>query len=553
MSYALYQTPRHNPKAYKPRLWLSNDTKSNVTSYDRMELVNYSRQLFAQIDVLATAIYQKNNWAFGDAWDAHYTGEDVEWAKRAKDFLDFQFYPYCNRRGPQFDLRTSMRLMGQAWDVDGDDLIILTESEKGFPQFAMYPATRISSHTNNTRGKNGDEVKGGPLAGAKIFDGIILNRDNRFLGARIVDDDGKAYTDIPANNCDFAFEAIWSDQMRGIPKVAPSILNWLSLQDTDQYTQDSVKRAAKVGFAVSNAEGEAPVSNQVITAEDSPASGVADADVVGGMESDRKIHYEETAGGGGEIWYLDATQGEKIEQLDYSNPHPNIEAFIERIRAGALSQIGWHHELLNLGAGGRAPSRVLCDLANRTIGARQATGEKRWKRIIGYALAKAVKSGFLRRPSDPRDYNRWEPGYPKQISVDAGNDAKAALDLMKFGLSTIGIEAAKAGYHPDYIRSQQKKELNNAIADAKELFAQVKAEGMTFQECLQLVRQTNPNPGNSQPAQEKSAPSSGGGNSAKSQDTYLTIENQTQIPAPTKRKMVIRRDASGAVTGAEEV
>jgi hypothetical protein len=102
MSYALYQTPRYNPKAYKPRPWLSNDTKQNVCEFDRMELVNYSRQLYAQIDILSTAIYQKNNWAFGDAWDAHFHGDDTdrEWAKEAKDFLDYQFYPFCNVRGP---------------------------------------------------------------------------------------------------------------------------------------------------------------------------------------------------------------------------------------------------------------------------------------------------------------------------------------------------------------------------------------------------------------------------------------------------------------------
>jgi hypothetical protein len=53
VSYFLYPSPRHNLRQYKPRFFLSADTKVNVSEYDRWELVNYSRQLRAQIDVLS--------------------------------------------------------------------------------------------------------------------------------------------------------------------------------------------------------------------------------------------------------------------------------------------------------------------------------------------------------------------------------------------------------------------------------------------------------------------------------------------------------------------
>ena len=71
VTYFLYPSPRFNLRQYKPRYWLGADTKTNVSEYDRWELVNYSRQLFAQIGNLSTAIKEKNSWAFGDAWDAH--------------------------------------------------------------------------------------------------------------------------------------------------------------------------------------------------------------------------------------------------------------------------------------------------------------------------------------------------------------------------------------------------------------------------------------------------------------------------------------------------
>ena len=49
VSYFLYPSPRHNLRAYKPRYFLSPDTKSNVSEYDRWEMVNYARQLFAHL------------------------------------------------------------------------------------------------------------------------------------------------------------------------------------------------------------------------------------------------------------------------------------------------------------------------------------------------------------------------------------------------------------------------------------------------------------------------------------------------------------------------
>src|SRR2546421_301439 len=110
MSSFLYPTPRFNLRQYKPRFWLSADTKSNVGSYDRWELVNYSRQLFAQIGNLSTAIKEKNSWAFADAWDPHYGGRNIKWGEEAADFLKNQFYPMACVRGPIYDFKRCLRL-----------------------------------------------------------------------------------------------------------------------------------------------------------------------------------------------------------------------------------------------------------------------------------------------------------------------------------------------------------------------------------------------------------------------------------------------------------
>jgi hypothetical protein len=498
----LYPTTRTNPKAYKPRYWLGNDTKQNVDQYDRMEMVDRSKQLWAQIPELGTAIRQKNNWSFGDGWDAHYYGQNREWAREAKDFLDNQFFPFCNVRGPQFNLRESMKLMGKAWDVEGDDVMVLTETEGGFPQIAFFPATRIGSFSDNakriTRQKT--EVKEGPLVGATIFDGIILDRNNRCIGVRILNDDGN-FQDVSSFNADLGFEPEWSDQIRGIPRIATSLLRWMNLQDIDEFIQAGVKRASSMAFTLSNAEGEAAVGNEVVTGEDSPTAELDADNVVDGAD-DRKVYSEEIPGGG-QLLYLDSTQGEELKYVAYENPHPNTESFVQRIQRGSLASVGWFYEFLNLGESGRAATRLLADLANQTIWDRQASGLRRWKRIVGYALAKGAKNGFLRKPKDPRDYALWLPGFPKQISVDAGNDVTASIDKVKFGLSTMGIEAAKDGYHPDFIREQQEHELREAFAMAGRLHPLVESKGVAFMDVVQMVRQNNPNPVTQQPQQKQ--------------------------------------------------
>lgn len=498
VSYFLYPSPRWNLRQYKPRYWLAADTKSNVSQYDRWELVNYSRQLYAQVDTLGTAVDQKNSWAFGDAWDPHYVGTNQKWGEEATEFLKLQFYPMCNLRGPIYDLKRSLALSGRAFDVDGDDVMILTQSESGFPQVAFFPSTRIGTQATGMRGnmdnskpgaRPNDIVNGGPFDGARIFDGIIYDRNSRVIGVRIVSEDGRVQ-DFSALNADLAYEPTWSDQGRGIPRVATSLLKWMNLQDIDEFLQRGMKRAAAIGLKFKNEQGEAGLGNEVITAEqdaDVQALGSSETQVSGGEQP--KIYYEELEGG--EMYYLNSTTGEEIEALDYQNPHPNSEAFVERVQRGAISSVGWLYELLNLSSTGRAPSRLACDIANQSIGERQSSGLRRWKRMIAYAIAKGMKEGFLSHNDDGGDPYKWEVGFPKQVSVDAGNDEQADRENLKIGTSSKMIIAQKKGRHWRDIDAQRKREVQQLIDDAREISK--KNTEVSFERAMELLEQRTPN------------------------------------------------------------
>lgn len=491
VSYYLYPSPRSNPKSHKPLNWLSPDTKINVSAADRWELVNASRQLRAKIDLLDAAITQKNQWAFGDAWDPHYTGKNPDWGAVAESWLRNVWFPNSNVRGPQYDFKKSMNISGQMWDVDGDDVMVLTETDNQFPQLAFYPGTKIGTGqigARRPRGQSDDVVQGGPFDGAKIFDGIIVNRNARCIGVRILAEDG-TFTDVSANNADLAYEPLWPDQGRGIPRIAVGLLTWMNLQTINEFIQKGVIRAAQVGLIMKNAEGEAEIDNQIITQEDQP----------GETDSERKVSYETIADV--ETYYVSASDGEEIDFLNYKNPHPNTEAFVERITRGSIASVGWFIELLNLQSTGRAPSRILCDLANQNIWSRQCTGYRRWKRAINYAIAKAMKIGQVPKNEEGADSYQWEPGLPKPLQVDAGNDAQADRESLKLGTTNRAILAQKNhGLHYRELDDQREIEVSETIERAMRIHE--KYPEVSFDRALELFEQRSPNPISQQPQQK---------------------------------------------------
>jgi hypothetical protein len=366
--------------------------------------------------------------------------------------------------------------------------MLLTQSEKGFPQLAFLPSTRIGMQATGARGpavtKPGGStmgtVNGGPYDGAKIFDGVIYNRNNRMIALRLSTEDGNIQ-DVSSYNCEIAYEPDWHDQGRGIPRIAVSLLRWMNVQDIDEFIQRGMKRAASIGLKVKTVDGEAGMGNEVITQE-------ADPNAPAG--SNAQVAYEEIEGG--EMWYLRAGQGEDIDAVNYANPHPNSEAFIARIIHEAICSVGWLYELLDVGKTGRAPTRLACDVGNQHIWARQATGYRRWKRAISYAIAKAMKEGLLPRNEDGMDPYLWEPGLPKQLSVDAGNEEQADRENLKLGTTSKSIIAQKKGYHRQEIEAQRMQEIRDLVAMAKQINQE--SPEVPFEKAMELLEQRSPNP-----------------------------------------------------------
>jgi hypothetical protein len=489
----MYPSLRTRPHLYRPRVQLRRDTKKNISASDRRDLVNTSRQLCSQVGNLGSAVIEKNFWAFGDSWEPHYTGANERWGLEAETFLRDQFLPNCDFYGSR-DWNDLLFLMGVAWDRDGDDLMLLTEDQNGsgFPKVALISGARIGNGDNDI-----ETVSGGPFDGSKIVDGIIFDETGRAVAVRVLgEDENKRNTHQDysigfGGNGDLAYQPEWADQGRGVPLVARCSLDWCDIQDVDDFLKRGIKRASSVGLKVKNADGQAPqLGNEIITSEDTTDSSGAAA----------VNHYEEVEGG--EVYYLRADKGEEIEGLTYSNPHPNVEAFIQRIERRGLKSIGWSYELIYLGESGRAATRLVCKVGNQSIWRQQKLGMRRTWRAVRYALAKAQKHGFISRNTDKRDaYFSWAFGLPAPLSVDEGNDQAADRENLKLGSTNLAIIAAKSGYHWREIKRQRKAEIITNARDAADIESDT-AGKVSFDRAFELLEQRAANPVSQSPPEQ---------------------------------------------------
>lgn len=487
--FGLYPTPRYaGADHYRPRPYIGQGTKRGLSPFDRWELMNYSRQLFSQLGNLGSAIVQKNQWATGDAWNPIFTGREQAWGNEVEKWLIESFYPVCDVRGEPYDFKTSLFLSGLSWDVDGDDAMIFTESMSGFPMLRFVPAHLIGG------GPAENEVKGGPFDGAKIYDGVIFNRDNRAIGYRILDeDDGDGYKDIPAFNCQMMYEPEWKDQGRGIPRVGRSILDWFDYQDIDVFLKRGVKLDASLPLVHFTETGEALDGTETVSADELSIDGAASGDTrKDAVIPTRSLQVEPI--NGGEILYMRANSGEKLEGIKTERPHPNTEAFMQRIERRGLLAVGWFYDLLDLTSISGAPSRLLKDLAMMSVQCRQRNLRRRALRAVRYAVGKGMKTGKIAKyyPEDG-DAFMWGFEMPGEISIDTGNDEQADRENLKLGTSNLATICAKKGLGDwRQFTEQTKREIEHWAKLALEIEKNTQGK-IPFKEALAMLTQRTPN------------------------------------------------------------
>jgi hypothetical protein len=430
--------------------------------------------------VVGASIINKNQAAVGNAWLPKFNGvrvdskgkqnsKDVAWGDSAFYWLVNYFYPRCNWDGGNFNFQETLYLTGKDIDIDGGSLMIPRITTDGLPCVQLVPVDRIGCRNTET------EIKEGSFKGDVIIDGIIYSsKSGMVVGFKVLGKTKDEDVIVSAFDAQYLFEPQWARYGHGISRVAHALKPLRDIQDINGNNLMAIKNYSAKGVIVKNARGSA-----------NPNGG----NIIAGIERPKVAGQE---GKGGKIFYEDITRGgthylygnEEMTPFPFDRPSPNTEAFITRLATEAVATMGWCYEMVNpQGLNGNS-TRFVQGEARRCVADRQATLERRAKRMVAYGLSTAMELGVLPKTDNPH-WMLWDFNLPAKVSIDDGRDMANNIEALKLGLTTRENLIAASGQGDWYeVDKQTMIELRSKLDDAKQLANEY---GMTEAEARKLV------------------------------------------------------------------
>jgi capsid protein len=407
-----------------------NAIPQEVQLNDWYVLVSDSRKLFCNLGPAKGAICDKATYSVGRAWNAEFTGSNKEWGRKAEKWVNEEWYPMADVRGAPFDFKTDLYITSVATDRDGESYILFTESEDGWPQIQLIPATMIGC-----RNLNGTILQTGPYKGLRMMQGIIVNKSGRAVAYRVLGATPDEDRDYSARDMIQVFDPEWADQLRGFPVFTHAILDLKDLRTVQGYEKAATALASSIGLIEKNELGAPDPNDPALMLRRGRPS-----DVNNGAQFPDVVTQDVV---GARVMYYRSNSGSGIETLKNDRPGPNWEAFMDRLIRNACVGAGWPFELTwDASKLGGANVRMLVMRAMRSVEDRQDLLRPVARRVVGYAVAKAIKNGIL-PPND--EWYSWGFGLPARMTVDYGRDGNSVREDYKLGLRNLGEILAEEG------------------------------------------------------------------------------------------------------------
>jgi hypothetical protein len=449
---ALYASPHSNPNNYVRRLnSTATDIEKSMTGAQRIESMGFARELYTTMSTLGTSVNSKNAWATINGFRPVYTGKNEEWGNLVEQWLYTRWMPNCNVLGPNYDFETTLYTSAISLDVDGDDLCIPVVNKYNFPLIQIIPSHRICS----PRGRDG-ELKDGPYRGLDIIDGVVIAKSGRPLAYRVDGKDKVLF--IESFRCNLLFEPEFSRMHRGISRIARSVLDWLDIQDIDEYVKRGVKLDSSIGILHKTETGDPDLGANIVT------------DEVSSISPDATISVEAIQGG--DIYYLKANSGESLEAFLSNRPGVNSQTFMAKIERRAVASVGWFYELLNTEKVGGGNGRLIVEEAKKSISTRQRTMERRARFMVAWAVAKAMEQGFI--PENQEDWYSWNFVKPSELALDRKAEVEMDLKSLAAGTTTVSAVVGKSGWDYEQFIDIRRKEVKKLYQTSVELQSDLK-------------------------------------------------------------------------------
>lgn len=422
-----------------------------VNLCDWKNLVSDSRKLYSNFGVIKGVVTKKATWAIGRSWAPKFTGEDKEWGAAAEKWLLSEWYPMADVRGGMFDFVTDLFLMSVAIDRDGEIFVLLTESSDGWPQMQLIPA-----HMIGCREHDDYIIEAGPYQGLRMMQGVIVNKSGRAVAYRVLGYRPEDDRDYSARDLIQVYDPEWADQIRGLPAFTHAILDMRDQKTVQGYEKSLASLSATYALTVHNETGAADPndpSNYLQKERMQSATGLD-----GPTITTQEIM-------GARVNYFQAGSGSKVELGKNDRPGPNWESFQNRLIRNACIGAGWPYELAwDYSALGGAMGRLLVGEGNRAVADRQDLIAPVARRVVGYAIAKAIKDGRI-PPND--QWYAWRFTMPSRLTVDFGRDGNSEREDYKLGLKNMGD-----------LLSEQGRDLDTHIAERKAENDKLRAAGL---------------------------------------------------------------------------
>lgn len=423
-------------------------------------------------------VSQKAMFAVTNGWMPVFHGDDAEWGDIAATWLADQWFPFCDVRGNSFDFNTGLYLDSTGIDIRGESIILLTQSEDGWPQVQRIPVRQIGSWDTAE-----EKVVGGRYDGAEIENGVIKNRMGRPIAYRKMGENRGEYEDIPAESIIHTFEPKWHEQARGFPIFTACLDEFRFMLQTQDWEMQAMLIASAIGLIEYNDTGDEGDGTGVEDPLGATSPSTTDCGVPPTMKTLA----------GGLARYFKANGGGKLEQFLHQRPGADWENFNDRMIRVCCAAANWPYPLVwkRDGANGTA-TRAEQNIARKSIADRQSLLRYPATRMVRYAISVAIKNGILPPypGSDRGGFLKWDFSMPPLMTIDEGRDRDNDREDAKFGWLTDEEKALRMGTTAKKLAETRDREVKGLIKRAQKIAGET---GFEVREVLNMLRQTNPN------------------------------------------------------------
>lgn len=450
---------------------IGDSDRTSNTGQNRLQTLNVARQLVANHGIVRGPIRDMTTYSVGPGLRPQSQVDDNGVARVLEEYFSDYWAPQADFSG-RHHFNTLQKLASWAIDVDGDvGFHMYAPGASDIGQLQFIEGHRIG---NTPFGYPADMVMDG------WRDGVKVDKWGRRVAFRILDGDWNTVTqasearEVPAGDFIFLFDPDRADANRGISSLAHAIANARDIVDILGYEKVGVKKDAAVGGVIKTFSGVADAGSAYIQDgfKASQTGGLPWESIQAGMMPRLQ-------------------PGEEYSSFGSNRPSPTFVGFLELLLREIAVGLGLPFEFVwDLVKAKGSGSRFILAKAQRRFEERQQLLVNQFlTRVWRWVIAKAIKRKDV--PSAPFWWLvKWQA--PAKITVDAGREAQANRDDLKYGNRTLAMDAGEQSLDwKDDIRAQKEVETRDLVQRAQGLVRDF--PGLTLDKALFLLSADSPN------------------------------------------------------------